>query len=393
MMGSSVPDGISDKNRRSPFAVGMSAYCVAVNADKPPRMLDTRNKSSFWVLQLYRSQYRRQKGHQIYRHAVEAHNYLLHTLSILMSTQSYFTELVGRLHILELKTLAGSLLLAVLGTVVYRVLFHPLTGIPGPRIAAVTGLWRSYRYAQGTWHDDILKVHKKYGRVVRIAPDEVSVVDASVVKQLFSHGTSALKTKWYNTWMVAPGHNLFAEQEPKLHSALRKRVTAAYSMSSILKFEEYIQGCLDLCFVKFKSYAEQEKAVDLAEWTNALAFDIVGELGYGQQLGHLRTESDVNGLRKTIHDAFKMVSTLGHFPGQSSLVINPYLGAFLRAFGVVNAFEEFEAWCMIRVNARRIGSDGAERADLLSHFLAMKDLDGQNPATVKDILTESGTLM
>jgi cytochrome P450 len=78
------------------------------------------------------------------------------------------------------------------------------------------------------------------------------------------------------------GPSIFPTQDPKLHSALRKRVATAYSMSSILKFEQYIQGCLNLCFSKLKEHAEEGQMVDLTDWAAMLTYDIIGELGYGQ---------------------------------------------------------------------------------------------------------------
>lgn len=75
-------------------------------------------------------------------------------------------------------------------------------------------------------------------------------------------------------------------------------------MSAVLKFETYIQNCLDLMFVHLKKQAEAGNTVDMANWTNASAFDVVEGLAYGSEFGHLQTESKVMGLRKAIYDGF-----------------------------------------------------------------------------------------
>lgn len=142
-----------------------------------------------------------------------------------MSPKNHLVELLGGADVLNLKTLAGAFVITALATILYRAFLHPLAGVPGPRLASITGLWRTYRYARGTWHDDVLEVHTKYGPVVRIAPNEVSIVDAGVAKRLFGHGKNAPKTTWYNTWKIrGNGPSLFAELDSKHHSALRKRV-------------------------------------------------------------------------------------------------------------------------------------------------------------------------
>ena len=77
--------------------------------------------------------------------------------------------------------------------VFYRLFLHPLAGVPGPFVARFTGLWRTTKYFQGTWYQDILVLHKKYGRVVRIAPNEVSFVDGEALKRIYGHGKPCKK--------------------------------------------------------------------------------------------------------------------------------------------------------------------------------------------------------
>lgn len=216
----------------------------------------------------------------------------------------------------------------------YRALFHPLARIPGPPLAAITGNWRNYRYLRGTWHNDILKLHKRYGRVVRIAPNEVSVVDGPAMKKLYGHGTSAKKTAWYHVWRVpGAGSAFFSETNPYTHGKLRKRVSAAYSMSAILRYEQYIQSCLDLFMWKITSFSNEGRVMDLADWVTALAFDIVGEIAFGTKFGHLETGVDAFDMRSSIARGFYIVSNSGHFWGQLKLFNNPVTQGILSALG------------------------------------------------------------
>jgi hypothetical protein len=79
--------------------------------------------------------------------------------------------------------------------IVYNTAFHPLGKIPGPRLARVTGLWRTSRYFRGSWLDDIVKLHRTYGPVVRIAPNEVSFVDELALRELYGHGKPSVKVR------------------------------------------------------------------------------------------------------------------------------------------------------------------------------------------------------
>ena len=49
--------------------------------------------------------------------------------------------------------------------IIYRLIFSPLAGFPGPRFAAITGLYEFYYqfWKSGKYVFEIEKMHKKYG--------------------------------------------------------------------------------------------------------------------------------------------------------------------------------------------------------------------------------------
>ncbi|KAJ9605739.1 hypothetical protein H2200_009588 [Cladophialophora chaetospira] len=287
----------------------------------------------------------------------------------------------------------ATLLLCIWSLVIYRLSFHPLAHIPGPPLAKLCGWWRNSRYLRGSWHDDILEVHRKYGRIVRIAPNELSIVDAEVARQLYGHGHNAKKTTWYNVWKTPGGAPaIFEVQDKKLHAFLRKRVAGAYSMTAILKLETYIQSCLDLMFNQLRKYAEVGENVDMASWTSALAFDVVGELAYGSKLGHLETESDVMGIRKGIYFGIFASANLGHYPGQARLLNNKLMTSLLEFLGKPNLFLGFQSWCAERVQSRMENTEPGTREDMLTHFIRMKDDKGES-AAFPEVLMETMNLV
>ncbi|KAL4802468.1 cytochrome P450 [Aspergillus unguis] len=289
------------------------------------------------------------------------------------------------------RTLILSLLIGIVTILIYRIYLHPRATVPGPKWAKVTGLWRSSRYIAGKWHEDILALHDTYGPVVRIAPNEVSVVGAAPMKQIYGHGTSSKKSDWYHTWHT-PGVNppFFAETDRKLHSLKRRRVSAAYSMTAILRYEPYIQACMDLCLSKLRAECEAGNVVDISEWTQALVFDVVGELAYGEQLGHLRAgAADVADVRVSIASSFWIAANLGHFWGQTRLIFDPVLGKIMKSLGVSNGVVDFIDWTKERIANRKANPDKVERSDMLAYFLSMKGLDGSGEASSAEILVEA----
>lgn len=75
----------------------------------------------------------------------------------------------------------------VVWSVTYSVFFHPLSSFPGPTWGRFTRIpfWiSSIMRNQAEW---MLKLHEKYGPVVRISPNELSYTDAQAWKDIYGY--------------------------------------------------------------------------------------------------------------------------------------------------------------------------------------------------------------
>ena len=68
-----------------------------------------------------------------------------------------------------------------------------LIKIPGPRIAAFSNLWLLYQCRLGRRYLAVDAAHKKYGKVVRIQPNHVSIADPDAIGVIYSHTGGWLK--------------------------------------------------------------------------------------------------------------------------------------------------------------------------------------------------------
>lgn len=68
-----------------------------------------------------------------------------------------------------------------------------LRGIPSPGFASFTNLWLLLQARQGKRYLSVDEAHKKYGKVVRIAPKHVSVADDAAIQAIYGHGNGFLK--------------------------------------------------------------------------------------------------------------------------------------------------------------------------------------------------------
>lgn len=90
---------------------------------------------------------------------------------------------------------AASALVFVILRALYSLFLHPLRKIPGPSLAKITELWRTNRYFKGYWHRDILDLHRQYGPVVRISPNEVSIVSPELARTIYSYSGGTPKAR------------------------------------------------------------------------------------------------------------------------------------------------------------------------------------------------------
>ena len=68
----------------------------------------------------------------------------------------------------------------------YRLFFHPLSRIQGPRIAALSNVWYAKHVRDGRMFTLGRTLHKAYGPVVRVGPNEVWFNSGDAFKAIYS---------------------------------------------------------------------------------------------------------------------------------------------------------------------------------------------------------------
>ncbi|KIN07937.1 hypothetical protein OIDMADRAFT_99899 [Oidiodendron maius Zn] len=65
---------------------------------------------------------------------------------------------------------------------------HPLADFPGPRSAAFTEWYKTYRelYCGESWVRVLDELHKKYGKIVRVGPNELSFSDPAAYHEIYN---------------------------------------------------------------------------------------------------------------------------------------------------------------------------------------------------------------
>ncbi|KAM3417726.1 hypothetical protein BST61_g5959 [Cercospora zeina] len=204
--------------------------------------------------------------------------------------------MTSMLSLQTLSYLPWAVLLGFIGWVLYARFLHPLAGIPGPFLPSLTRVWYVWKVREGSFDEVNRELHRKYGRLVRIAPNEVSVNDPEAVQLIYGIKSKFTKTDFYPIWKpdaFATKHaDQFTDLDESHHAARRRLLSNVYSMSSVLESEAHVDVCTELFMARLSEFAADGQVLDLGIWLQMYAFDIIGELFFGQAFGFMETRSD-----------------------------------------------------------------------------------------------------
>ncbi len=85
-------------------------------------------------------------------------------------------------------------------------------------------------------------------------------------------------------------------------------------MSNIVPQEDRIDKCTDLLVEQLGNAADKGKVIDLSEWSQWYAFDVIGELFFGQMFGFLKGAHDQDGYIQAIDTFMPFLAISGVMP-------------------------------------------------------------------------------
>ncbi|KAK1952053.1 benzoate 4-monooxygenase cytochrome P450 [Colletotrichum sublineola] len=196
----------------------------------------------------------------------------------------------------------------------------PLCQYPGPFLASVTRLWKIISTASRRTHLDHIALHRKYGPVVRIAPNEVSIASPEAARYILSAGKRFHKTAFYTVFSPPGNPSIFTEIDEEAHARKRRVVNIPYSMAAIQQLSPFIDDTIDTLVAKLSSFAKQpevcnaRESVDLGVWLHYFAFDVLGEVAFSRSFGFLAEGRDVEDAIATINRDHVYKGIVGQVP-------------------------------------------------------------------------------
>ncbi|GAB7328072.1 hypothetical protein MBLNU13_g00112t1 [Cladosporium sp. NU13] len=264
--------------------------------------------------------------------------------------------------------------------------------VPGPFLAKFTNLWYLYECRLCRRFLTVHDAHAKYGKLVRVTPNQVSIADPDAIPIIYGHGTGFLKAEYYDAF-VSIQRGLFNTRDRAEHTRKRKTISHTFSAKSVGQFEQYIHHNLEMLTTQWDKLSKQAGSgyyrMDSLNWFNYVAFDIIGDLAFGAPFGMLETGKDIAEVRSspdappTYAPAIEVLNRRGEVSNAIGIIpwIKPYAKYLPDPFFYqgVEAVKNLAGIAIARVNQRLEAAERGEinRVDLLARLMEGKDENGE----------------
>lgn len=149
----------------------------------------------------------------------------------------------------------------------------------------VSRLGYCYYLIRGTAPFKMLDLHKRYGPVVRIAPDELAFAEAAAWKEIMGHQKGGgepfeKNMKFYRPFDFLPEDIINAPRDN--HALLRRTMAHGFSDRSMREQQPIIKSYVDLLIRRLRENCAKGP-VDIMSWYNYTTFDVIGDLAFGER--------------------------------------------------------------------------------------------------------------
>lgn len=213
----------------------------------------------------------------------------------------------------------------------------PLRRYPGPVLASMTRLPRFLSVLGGQTQHDRIALHRRYGPLVRTAPDELSVASPALAREVLRAGKGFRKTDFYAVFPPPENPDVFTETREDKHALLKRVAGAPYSMASMKRLGAFIDDTIDELAARLAGFCStaagaaeipaghpvggggglgvgHPPSVDLGAWLHYFAFDVLGEVAFSRSFGFLAAGYDKEGAIASIDASQRYNGLVGQLP-------------------------------------------------------------------------------
>ena len=209
---------------------------------------------------------------------------------------------------------AGSICYAIAQSA-YRLFLHPLAKFPGPKLAAASQ-WYEFYYdvvvaPGGQYSKRVAAMHKRYGPIVRVNPNELHISDSSYYDTLYS----GKRDKWpAAAAMAGLESGSFATVPHELHRKRRAANLSLLAKRAVVDAVPMIQARIKKLCAAFARAAERGAPLELSVTFLAFTTDTMGYFLLNEDLGMQDQAAEAAKWQAGTHQMARATPLIKQFP-------------------------------------------------------------------------------
>ncbi|KAF5589473.1 cytochrome P450 monooxygenase [Fusarium pseudocircinatum] len=268
-----------------------------------------------------------------------------------------------------------------LASLVHMALCPRLRDIPGPWMAKISQFRRLGLVWNGNAHQDYRDIHKRYGPIVRTAPNVVDVSDPAAISTIYGIGSKFLKSPFYQTlsffYEDEIMESMFTTTDPEEHKSLKRPVAQKFSMTSLRTLEYLVDPCSEIFSRSMLDL--QGQVVDLGAWCQWYAFDVIGAITFSKRFGFMEHRKDINNVISGIEAGLKYAGIVGQIPSLHRFLLgNRTFRKIIAKLGAKDPIPIVTAMVTDSIREYDSQPSAMERADFLAYFRQKQKSTGEH---------------
>jgi cytochrome P450 len=137
------------------------------------------------------------------------------------------------------------------------------------------------------------EIHEKYGKICRIAPDEISFANEESWDDIYAFRKGHRRALRDKAFFTAPNEhevdNIITTTNPKFHMRVRTLLSNSFNEDALRTQYPIIRHHADTLVSQLRKIAQHptHSTVNMTDWLNFFTMDVIGDLAFGEPFGCL----------------------------------------------------------------------------------------------------------
>ncbi|KAI1819103.1 cytochrome P450 [Xylaria intraflava] len=218
-------------------------------------------------------------------------------------------------------------LLYPVGLAIYRLYFHPLAKFPGRRLASISKWYEAYFdlfvHPGGQYWYEIEEMHKVYGPVVRVNPDELHIDDPTWIDNLYASSSQGIRDRYPPAALMggAP-ESVFGSVSHITHRARRTSLNPLFSKKAVSDSASVVYTHTIALMKRVHDQIKEQGYAEMRMNYLCLATDTVTDYCFGQPTNLLKDVDKSVGWFNTMKAIETSTPVAKQFPWLIPFVLN-----------------------------------------------------------------------